>query len=470
MRFLRLNESVSQCFITYWLPGKVGQQSRTTATVPLATGWPAFRAMLDLPNHKILRPSVNSLTQDECLAGFSVYTIEPGDHQLPPKSELSYTIEQAPTKVPSKRYRERFEAGEVLMNDYARGTIRVKRSASYNYTGGTLLGNGPTFGWLRYTSVFPCARPTYDQRQGETIKNVSVYIQWDVISNPGATYDLSPDPLFTTSGVELDTELITSVVADCNNGTFDLLTEMVELPETLTFVTDLTKKAAFIGLDAEAEHRMAKKNMPVEKFARWSANHWLKMRYALLPIFYSIADVSKVLKDMGREYAEYKRQKAINGQVPIDLMSGALTVSVEGDCTHRCFIRSRYTPDSLISDFRRMININLFSSAWELTKLSFVWDWVFNVGDFLSAATGNDGSTDSKCCYSVRDNRKVTLSYSNASDRPVTTVEFNTYMRQVINPIDHIGLTTRFDMNWKRYIDAASLSLKPVIKTIRSLK
>lgn len=470
MEFLRFNPEKSRVSIDWWLPGKIGQQMRSSPHTSVAVGWPAFAPVINKPNQYIKRAKL-SLTNDEVKNGYSCYVVQKGDSLLPDPATLRYKLVQAPIKEPTKDFYKRKLAGEVLMNNYAVGEISVQRSAGYNFTGGTNTASGPTYGWFIYgPSTLPCPAPTYDQRAGETLYTASVLLVFDIITVPNAVYDISPLPVFLEDSLSIDTGLVTSVVADCNNGTFDMLTELVEFPETLEFVTESTKKAFFIGLEADMEAKMMKKSLPLTRFAKWLANHWLKLRYALLPIFYSIGDVSKVLADMGKEYAEYKAQKAFNDSVPLDLMSGALTVSVEGDCIHRCFIKSRYTPDSIISDFRRLININILNSAWELTTLSFVADWVINVGDFLSAVSGSDGSTDSKCCYSVRDNRKVTLSYSDASNRPITTVEFRTYKRQVINPLDHIGLSLQFDMNWKRYIDACSLSLRPALKIARSLK
>lgn len=190
-------------------------------------------------------------------------------------------------------------------------------------------------------------------------------------------------------------------------------------------------------------------------------------RYALLPIFYSIKDLKEVLHQMGREYASFRSEKDIQPDDPN--LSGPYTVSVSGQCLHRCYIKSRYTPDSILADFRRLININIFTTTWELATRSFVIDWVLNVGDFISAVTGSDGSTESKVCYSVRDLRVVTISYSSGnSSQPKTTVTYNCYQRQVINPLDHIGLDFSWDMNWKRYFDAAAMSLDPILKQIRS--
>lgn len=170
---------------------------------------------------------------------------------------------------------------------------------------------------------------------------------------------------------------------------------------------------------------------------------------------------------MGREYAEFK---SMIDKMPDDPnLVGPYTVTVSGQCLHRCFIKSRYTPDSILADFRRLVNINLFTTAWELATRSFVIDWVLNVGDFISAVTGSDGSVDSKTCYSVRDLREVTISYSSgSSSQPKTIVKYNCYQRHVINPIDHIGLDVSWDMNWKRYLDASAMSLDPILKQIRN--
>lgn len=171
------------------------------------------------------------------------------------------------------------------------------------------------------------------------------------------------------------------------------------------------------------------------------------------------------------EYAEYKQRRQLPTPFPGTLPLGTVC-SDTPDTEHRCFIKSRYTPDSLISDFRRLININLLSSAWELTTLSFVADWAFNIGDFISAMSGGDGNIDSQCAYICRNQATYEVSY--ASRDPAltslkTSVKFNAYDRSIINPIDHVGLTIDVSMNWKRAIDAFALSSRPAIARLRAL-
>ena len=470
--------------ITYWLAGST-TNSRTLSSIPLPTAWPSLATKLD-PTGKFIRRSTLSLSKDEAIAGYSVYCVEPGDSLLPDPTTLSYVIEQAPHKVPSKNFKKRRAAGEILMNPYSRGRITVNREASYDFTPTQPLSvYTPSFGWYMYggdvpkwsggitaphVSTLGVGAPVYGMQAGESLRSVSVYLKYKTYQTPHKTYDLSPEYVPLAIPTQYDKGLITAVLADRNNGMYDLLSELGEFPETLEFLTNQTKKAFFIAEATESDIEKMKGKVPT-RIARYAARKWMMARYALLPIFYSIKDIKGALDSMGREYAEYKQISTSDSVDDFDSCNGAYTVSVSGTIVNRCFIKSRYTPDSILADFRRLVNINIFTSAWELATRSFVVDWVLNVGDFISALTGSDGSVDSKCCYSTRDRRQVTISYAiNGSKRPKTIVSFNCYSRTVINPADHIGLDLSWDMNWKRYIDASAMSLDPILKLIRSRK
>lgn len=454
---------------------------RVVSNVPLSLALPGLVPRLSV-SQWIQRTNV-AFSFDEALAGYSAFSLESGDQLLPDPDSLSYVIEQPPNKVASEHYRKRKESGEILMNPYSRGKITVNRTAAYDYQSGTkysVNGVTPTPRTYYVGDIFPSQvykfadlglpEPQYGIQAGERLAYVTITLRGDRFQQPAAQYILSPDPVFDFKDYGVDTELVTAAVADRNDGLYDLLTELGELPETLSFLTQETKKALFLAEEIDVDVKSARKYMNASKFAKYAAGRWLALRYALLPIFYSIKDISEVIKQQGREYAEFQKSKQILDEQQFGDTGGTLTFKVSGTCKHKCFIKSRYSPDTIMSEIRRFININLFTSVWEWTTLSFVADWVINFGDFLSALTGSDGAAESVCCYTIKDDRVVTIGFNGYDSRPKTTVIFNRYQRLVINPADHIGLSFRFDMGWKRYIDAAALSINPLIKIARSLK
>lgn len=440
--------------------------------------WPELIAQIETGQkvNRVVRAAL-SVTAAEAITGITV--IREGAVALPDTDDLFYELQLPVQRVATKQFTKRQREGEVIVNPYARGTLSQLRDWAPDLSKKTEEIQLSYYrGWYTCdfegsSSGFPAPAPSPKEfvPDGWVCGQAACILVYKKFVIPDDAYLLSP--LVQVSGYphwDYDTDLVTSVLADRNNGTLDLLTEMIEFPETLAFATDLVKRATFMTCDLEMESRSMKRKLSKSQYARWLANHWLKGRYALMPIFYTLMDVSKVLKEMGQEYAEYKR--TVTKSVPLPYTHDGL-ISDEQDIKHRCFIKSRYTPDSLMADLRRLININLATTAWEATTFSFVADWVFNFGDYISAVTGSDGSEQSACCYSVRHNAEWNVTYDTEDAALLslkTKVKINAYQRATINPYDQIGLSTRFDMNWKRYFDAAALSLRPALKHLRSLK
>lgn len=383
-------------------------------------------------------------------------------------------------RAAAKNYSKLLHEGAVIMNPYSIGGAEVTRSFS--------LGSntpkpsdvvGAQVGWLLSFDAIAAKMPGLTMPPVLTLGSKTLkpsgcraVLTWRWVTIPDQQLYVSP---LVTLPNELpkvvpDSALVTSVAADAANGTLDLLTELIELPETMKFIGKLVSDACVLTADLEEEARVQRKKMPISKFTSWFSDHWLKGRYALLPIFYTIMDVQAVLAQMETEYAEYKSKSEIDTPFPFGLPNGTICEDVA--VTHRCYIRSRYTPDSLMSSFRRLLNVNLASSLWELQTLSFVADWAFNIGDYISALTGSDGASETKCSYSVRNQVEYEIFYDTTD--PVlrslaTTVKFNTYQRIIIDPSDHIGLAFDVQMNWKRSVDSFALFANPGIRRLERL-
>lgn len=473
MQYMRLMPEECLCSIMYWESNRPSY-SYTIAAAPLKALWSSYASWLVANQKPQVGATYDSIPYANLLLGYFALTPQPGDQPMPLPQDLISEFEFPTHREKIPNFKKRLLAGEVLMADYRVGRATIQRSAGYDLASGT-VSTTISRGWL-YPPFKnqPYSEPTYGKRlPSDTVRRVDVILKYEICNVPNAAPKLSPIPTFLNVDYGVDKGLVTETLAARNDGTFDLLTELAELPETLAFITDTTNRALLKTEELELEARGKRKLLNPEKFARFLSSHWLKGRYALLPIFYSLNDMSETLRQMGREYAEFKNKVSLDSPIPVIADGVNLVVTTGDTTTHRCFIRSRYSPDTLLSDLRRLIKINLASTAWELTTLSFVVDWAVNIGDYLSAATGDDGSNESKCCYSVKDDRTLYLSYKTgvtSVDNLKTVILLNTYVRSVINPVDHIGLSLGLDLNWKRYIDAAALSLNPIIKRLRSLK
>lgn len=440
--------------------------------------WPEFWALVNAG--PALYRSSFALTVDEIEQGCYVVSTQPGDEPLPSPASLSYWVEHPTRRSSTPNYLRRLRKGEVLMNDYSIGREYVQKAAIHDtrnsvatgtvWNASAIVYNGQSNNYPSNRSV-PCAYPS-GGNANEVVRRIRVLPRYRVRSVPNARILLSPDlvPLGTIGTIE--PSVVTAAVAARNAGTIDILTEFAELPETLSFMRDKVNLLGSKTLAAHAEAGRLKKAVPIERLAKALSKHWLEYRYAVMPIIYTVIDISETLQLMKRLYAEFKESSDFETQL---VPPAGVSASFTGDSSvqHRCLIRSRYSPDSLLSSLASLCQFNLASTAWELTPGSFIADWVINFGDTISAVTGVDTSDDSKCCYSWRDHRQYQLKYTTGNsqvDRIKTTVTRNTYERLVINPMDHIGLSLKFDMGWKRQLDAIALSLRPMLRLLRSLK
>ena len=396
--------------------------------------------------------------------------------------KLTETFEMTRQCAGTPKYSKRLKDGEVFMNPYSVGTVTVSRtvgcqSLPVNPTTGSVASQvGWLSGWDKITAFFnrygaqpPAPPPTWE---GLPLREVKVLLTWRWVQVADSLLYLSPPytPPTSVPGLAIDADLVTSVVADASDGEYDLLTELGELPETMGFLGECVKSALCLTADLEDEARAARKRIPGAKYVEWLSNHWLKGRYALLPIFYSIQDIQKVLASIDREYGRYQSQASVScilGEVSV---AGCI-IKISDDATARCVMKVRYTITSLIEQLTRLMNVNLFTSIWEWTTLSFVADWAFNIGNYIQAATGSTGATDMCTSFTVKDTSTLTITYDNDMMPAATTVKLKLYRRDIINPYDHIGLefTLGRNLNWKRCIDAFALSARPGIRRFESV-
>lgn len=292
------------------------------------------------------------------------------------------------------------------------------------------------------------------------------------------------------------TEVATSVVADLA-GTYDLGTELAELPETLKYAVQLLKSI-----------RKPLKALKKAHKAGTYANAWLQYRYAIMPVVYSIQDTMSVINNSGFQFLTARRKKVIDvndilvGPEPSALANTVPSVfnTFEGTVTVTAVGKARYDKGKLqrIVD---QIRFNPLVTTWELIPFSFVVDWFINVGDYLSALTGSltDLSDEKRFCYAIKwdyvelthlklPNTTRVLELKDRGNNVIQTLQFETrffqqddvlkrtiireYQRKVFVPLDMIGVSfsSFSNISWRRSLDALALSLRPLNKALRRLK
>lgn len=197
-----------------------------------------------------------------------------------------------------------------------------------------------------------------------------------------------------------DRELLTMARSRANEHTFDLGTFIGEMPETIRFGGALVVRIinAIAGLRfknlAPPSKRVVKRRyldrVTLENSVDGidaSADAWLAYRYAVLPLVYSLQDAIRALeppspvfkRDRFRDSSEITLDNSVRSRIYPDL-----NVQTLGAAQHVARVEA-YTMLSAADVRKRRVLLDLATTAWELTTLSYVVDWVIQVGDFLSA-------------------------------------------------------------------------------------
>lgn len=342
-------------------------------------------------------------------------------------------------------------------------------------------------------------------------------VPMEVVKHPmedGLTGDLI---VKTIGGLRptIDPARIQATLDKANAGTLDLLTSLAELPETLISIKDLcasilemfkAAKKRELSLTKQNEKRKvrhAEKVRSVEQelsavleeirsirssrlsksdriklsrlrrkkrnlsrkrnnlykefrefmteFTSALADIWMNYRYNIKTNQYMIEDIIKTFEDYKQEFVRtrdgYKQELKLPDIGPY-AFKGTAT------CDVRCFIKRSYKFDSLFDNLNTVLRANLAVTAWELVKRSFVIDWIFTIGDAISALLYDTRlHLQEGACISYQ----IAVTGEYTYDSGGTSVDYRSYERQKINPADSIGIYFRPDIDFVRQLDAASM-------------
>lgn len=363
------------------------------------------------------------------------------------------------TRTPD--FEKRKAAGEIIMTPFDRYRSELSQTPGIEVVRGGGRYDSGYRAFHQNTGITPIKAPgaLSEDHGGFSFKRKSGTYQLRHVFDLKGMKKSIGEPILESGFLEKKKGLITQTVAQANSGTYDLLTELAELPETIKYMYGLVGDAARAAKATKSKEveilRLAKrKGMTVIQIADAVASVWMQYRYAISPIIYSLEDIQVTLESYKRLFARYRSRQVdtLNLGQGEDPFWDSVTIT----STHRCLIKRSYSPEHIVDALLQVLKMNPVTTAWELVPLSFVVDWFLNIGDLLSALTGpNHEYVQSVASYSIKTEMECT--FTSPDTGATLSYKADRYTREVIDPSALIGLTAAVDMNLFRTLDSLAL-------------
>jgi len=277
-----------------------------------------------------------------------------------------------------------------------------------------------------------------------------------------------------------------------NNSVWDIPTFLGELHETIAML-----RHPFQNLSSwiKTNKKFAVKNSAWksgQSFVQFMVDNWLQYRYGIRPLIKDIQDAIKAFQD---KYVFLGDQLSRKGAV--DVYSSTSVSSIAGSFSTLNFtvgVQTNLDVSTHVTLYyhQRLLNITEILSqrfglsltdipgvAWELTRLSFVLDWFYGVGQWLTAIKPNPRIDYLGNCVSqvLSETRTYTVENPNSAGSPATVITPAKYVwssksliRQVNQPVPVLPAYNPNFFKVERLVDGLALSWQLILKDILKRK
>lgn len=440
------------------------------------------------------------------------------DQGLPPSRSSYILSDRHTTKTPG--FQRRSRSGEIVSQPmraskavgHPKPAIVFEPSGPCNISGGSpvmceigdyLPPNNTTCpGLVSYDGKPAWSQVAYKRMHGAYRETAH---PWDYVS--ARDFELA---FKTYSPVLEEPGLVQSTLAEANERSVDFLTSLFELPETIISIGQLwtrVKKqilSAFsrrsrmerkhqANLDFLVKNRVALKNK-LEKLM-WDANiasgkekgvlakrirrtryqlrladrnyknlviqfandlsaAWMTWRYEIQTNLYLAQDLLDSATNMSSVYQTTRNRVVVDAWVP---QFPGFKSSGSHKTTWRCFVKYGYQPTLHdLEDLRKAFSTNVFLTVWELGTLTFVLDWFFSVGDFLSAYFGKP-SLALQQAVALSSKTVFNLQYTHEDTGCSFSVSAEYYNYSPIDPERYLGVFPLINLTWQRLLDSSAI-------------
>lgn len=223
-------------------------------------------------------------------------------------------------------------------------------------------------------------------------------------------------------------QAIASARSDAASASAQLLVSLGEARETLA----LLKAPLDVLLKRTEPFRVLRSRynsgkLTYNDFIVEFSNIWLLYRYGIMPLVYEIQGIVKALTEPSKPQRSTSRAIARDSGSTNWKTTGSSSMITKIELAHSLVWTREYRATCLYEsedDLQARFGLRLADvpvAAWELTRLSFVYDWFVNAGDFLGSLTLSGRANVLMQCVVERLTAQYTALYSESGGSTSTS-------------------------------------------------